>query len=273
VRADSIGTTMQINADPAGQRERTLRRVAALAFLLMVSVALLSAFMRHRGNGLACEPWPACYGQAAPAADTAVALARVAHRIAASAVLVLAILLVTGHWRSRDERLPAVALLLTALALAALGVVTPGSTHWSVTTGNLVGGFVMIGLSARLGTAPSALTRLAAPAWLAAAAMLAQAAMGAALSAGFVMRECRAVIDCGAPAVAHAAGAVLVVASLPPLLVRLWRGGARAEPISVVSLVLLQSLLGWALSDHPGLLVLLHNMIAVLLLAVVTRRA
>lgn len=264
---------MESPADPSAQRARTLRRVAALAFVLMVGVALLSAFMRHRGNGLACEPWPVCYGQAVPAPDTAVALARVAHRIAASAVLVLAILLVMGHARSRGERLPAAALLATALALAALGVVTPGSSHWGVTAGNLFGGFAMIGLSARLATARSPLTRLRAPAWWAAAAMLVQAAVGAALSASFVMRDCRVVVDCGTLAFVHTAGALLVAAALLPLLRRLWCGGARAEAIGIVLLVPMQSLLGWGLIDRPGLLVLLHNSIAAVLLAAVARRA
>src|SRR5690606_34712305 len=93
---------------------------------------------RHRGAG--------------PEAD--VLVARAAHRVVASVTLLLVIAMVLASYTARPalrrEGALALGLLGLALGLAVLGVVTPGSQLPAVTLGNLLGGFAMLALCARL---------------------------------------------------------------------------------------------------------------------------
>lgn len=160
--AHGAGSHLEANAELT-RRLNLVRRMAWLCAALMLATIALSAFMRLSSNGLGCADWPACYGQSAREAaealvsgqiqagaggSTAVAVARVLHRIVASVVLILVITLTLATLATKP-RLPregplSMALLLLALGLAALGVVTAGATLPAVTVGNLMGGFVML---------------------------------------------------------------------------------------------------------------------------------
>lgn len=130
-------------------------RLLPLAFVLAVIVVGASSALRLAANGLGCSPWPACYGQAATAEaanEQAPARAlRIAHRIAASAFAVVAVVLVIAGWRRwpRPLRVAGVALLLVTAVLSVLGVLTPSPLPF-VTLGNVLGGFALLGLLAYL---------------------------------------------------------------------------------------------------------------------------
>lgn len=135
--------------DPAG--DLLLRRLVRLALLLALVVAGASSYLRLAGNGLGCGPWPACYGTPeaaqAAAASAVVQALRVAHRLAATSFLVVAVALVWRGWRrwDRGARGAGVALLAVTVLLAAVGLITPSPWPW-VTWVNLLGGFALVAL-------------------------------------------------------------------------------------------------------------------------------
>lgn len=187
-----------------------IRRLAIGCAVGMVFTIVLSAYMRLSQAGLGCEPWPACYAQAArdAAAGTSlpgsigagVAAARLAHRVVASAVLILVITLVLSTCFTRPRFAPAAAalsstLLMLALGLAVLGVMTPGARLPAVVLGNLLGGFLMLALSVRLAswsTDPQAEADPSISRWaLASAALLiVQVALGALVSSTHAALSC-----------------------------------------------------------------------------------
>jgi hypothetical protein len=110
-----------------------LRGAAWLTFALLVIVTLASAFLRL------AEP--------AGVGGLAIDIARGAHRVSASAALVLAIgIAIVGWERFRPlgaSRTVAAALVALGVALSFLGRFTP-STHPFVALGNPLGGLAMV---------------------------------------------------------------------------------------------------------------------------------
>ena len=144
-------------------RMASLRKVALACAVLVLAITSLSAFLRLSASGLGCEPWPQCYGQSlrdrqqgvvAPATGIVTA-ARIAHRIAAVAALLLIIVMVMNTWSKapvlRREGTMVLGLLFLALFLAILGRWTANAKVPAVVLGNLVGGFrdVRVELQAR----------------------------------------------------------------------------------------------------------------------------
>jgi len=184
-------------------------RLAVAAAALMFVVVVASAFMRHWQAGLACPDWPACYGRVDAQAGTEpplpVRAARLAHRVAASGVLVAIAGLLLVAWtqpprRTREGTLAAIAFALAA-GLAALGVATPGSLLPAVALGNLLGGYAILALLAavaalaRAGDPPATPERPASvPGPLAFAAVLAvalaAALLGGAVGARYALAQC-----------------------------------------------------------------------------------
>jgi cytochrome c oxidase assembly protein subunit 15 len=88
------------------RRLRTVRRLAWACALLVLVITSLSAAIRLTRAGLGCAPWPQCRierAQLAPQALDALesqgaAAARIAHRFAASAALLLVIALLMKTW-------------------------------------------------------------------------------------------------------------------------------------------------------------------------------
>jgi len=303
------------------RRLHLVRRMALVCSALMLATITLSAFMRLSQAGLGCEPWPGCYAQSAreaaagvastAAAGHAVAAARLAHRLVATGVLILAITMVLSTWLSkpalpREGRLAAGVLVL-ALGLAVLGIVTPGARVPAIALGNLLGGFLMLALC----------WRLAAPAqwrppgsgiwaWVAALALVVQIGLGALVSGSHAALSCSGLADCVAAArgagwdlralhpwqiptlaatprvndagalvqLLHRALAPLAGVALLGLGLRAWRRGQRRSALRLGLLtagVVAIGLMSVA-SGLPIAIVLLHNALAALLLAVVVRQ-
>jgi hypothetical protein len=128
----------------AGER-RLARRLVAAAGIAVFAVIVASAFIRH--------------AQATHPAATEVA--RILHRLGATAALLVIVMLpfmlLRGDAARRERRLAQVALVIV-IALAVLGVATPGSTSRLVAIGNMTGGFALLAtlavLLSRLREAP-----------------------------------------------------------------------------------------------------------------------
>lgn len=302
------------------RRLHLVRRMALWCSLLMLATIALSAFMRLTQAGLGCEPWPGCYAQGArdaaqglaagTASGPAVAAARLAHRVVATLVLVLAITMVLSTWLTkpvlaREGRLAAGVLAL-ALALAVLGIVTPGARVPAVTLGNLLGGFLMLALCWRLAdTSEVSGPRRRGWACVVALMLVAQVGLGAMVSGSHAALACDGLVDCADAAAAagwplqalnpwhvpvldtaprvNAAGAVaqIVHRALAPLVLlallafglQLRRQGHRRSVtlLWLLSAAVLAVGLASVASGLPLVIVLLHNALAALLLAVVVR--
>lgn len=297
----------QVIPDPQ-RRLRLLQRLAWACAALMLATISLSAFMRLSQAGLGCADWPACYAQQyANAAGHGVAAARLAHRFVASATLVLVIVMVMTTLATRPvlKRLGALAaaLLGLALALALLGIVTPGARLPAVAMGNLLGGFVMLALCARLAASAAPQGPAAAlGAWAVAGLALlgAQLAGGALVSASHAALACSDLSDCTRAAAAagwdwqalnpwreptagargsalalwlHRIGAAVVLPVLALLGLAAWRRGRRRGGAALLLLAALQGALGLLIvaTGLPLAAVLLHNLVAALLLATLVR--
>ncbi|HET9977013.1 MAG TPA: COX15/CtaA family protein [Burkholderiaceae bacterium] len=283
-------------------RTRLLRRAAWITVALLVAVTLSSAFMRHRSGGLGCSPWPACYGQPMVEAAADVTVARVVHRLAASVVLVLVVVLALASWTAqpplRREARVAGALVVLAGGLAVLGAFTPGSRTPAVAIGNLLGGFVMLALAVRwldtrraLGGAAVAVALL----------LVLQIAAGGWVSGAYAATSCASWTECLAQSGAsgwdrapldpwreawprgdgailqlvHRVGAAVTVVAVLALAALAWRRARRGAAAALVSMVALQAVLGASIAGPgaPLALVMLHNAVAAALLALTVRLA
>jgi cytochrome c oxidase assembly protein subunit 15 len=280
--------------DALDRRTKVFELMALAALLLLVAVTGLSAFLRH---------------QALPVdAQSVVVAARLAHRIAASAALLLVIAMVLHCLRikppPRAGLALSLALLSLALGLALLGLVSGGARVPAVAMGNLLGGYLMLVLAARLvrPTAPGLGTvalGVAALLWL-------QAVSGALLSTTQAGRACSDLAECGAllrgagwdwhalspwhgPLVAgvvpqaegapaqllHRLGSVVAAPPLAWLGVLAIDRGRRREGLAVLALLAAQLALGLVIGSTglPLIPVLLHNLGTALLLALAVRLA
>lgn len=170
----------QLVVEGSRARSRVIARACmALAFVVVIA----SAWLRLRRAGLGCEPWPACLPvDASGVAAVAAPFARLAHRVAASLLLVGALALALQAATSRATRgwrVRAFALAGATIALAAVGAIAGPSALASVALANLLGGYVVLAAAGGLAAPPGA----ALPAWLGAGVAL-QVVLGAATSLG-----------------------------------------------------------------------------------------
>jgi heme A synthase len=248
-------------ADPAGRQAATLRRIAQMVLLLVATVIVSSAWLRHSADPRRCTPAPAC-----AAAGDGVQAARLLHRASAGLVLVAVAVLVLGTAQPRRRGAgTARALLGVTLALAALGLVAAGSRAPAVVLGNLGGGFTLLALAARWPPAPGQRgAPLGWPAWATLALLAAVAATGA------WPRPTAAL------ATLHQALALAAVLAVAALAARAWRT-RRPASVALLLLAALVSALGFGSLGAPDAVsfaaVLAHNLGAALLLAVVSRLA
>jgi cytochrome c oxidase assembly protein subunit 15 len=296
--------------------------MALFAAVLMLATITLSAFMRLSQAGVGCEPWPGCYAQAARdaaqgvatpvVAGHGVAAARLAHRVVASLVLILAIAMVLSTWLTKPalprEGWLAAAVLALAVGLAVLGIVTPGARVPAVTLGNLLGGFLMLALCGRL-AAPVQTHSAPLGAWAVAGAgvVTLQVVLGALVSGSMAALSCNGLSDCMSAAQAggwpwqalnpwqlpvldtsarvnpagaltqwlHRVGALIVLPMLALLGALAWQRGRRRAAGALLLLVALQTVTGLLASSGglPIAGVLLHNLFAALSLALLVRLA
>ena len=300
------------SADP---RLRTFNRLALACLVLLLAVTCLSAYLRHSAAGIGCTPWPACYGQgeraalpgALAVAGQALTVARMAHRVTATLALLLIIAMVVLSLSARPRHLQkgrlSLALLLLALSLSLLGVFTPGSRLPAVAMGNLLGGFVMLALAARLVALPRA-RGLGWPAAAVALLLLAHIAGGALVRASQAGLACGDIRECLAQARAagwdwqqlnpwreagfavgtphaegalaqalHRLGSLIVAPALAGLGWLAIRRGRRAEGVLLLALVASQVALGLVVGSTglPLVPVLLHNLGTAVMLALALR--
>jgi cytochrome c oxidase assembly protein subunit 15 len=295
-------------------RMASLRKLALACAVLVLAITSLSAFLRLSASGLGCEPWPQCYGQSlrdrqqgvVTAPTGIVTAARIAHRIAAVAALLLIIMMVMNTWSKapvlRREGTMVLGLLFLALFLAILGRWTASAKVPAVVLGNLVGGFAMFALSWRLveslSPGPVAATAAASRwAWAGIALLVMQVALGGMVNATYAGLSCPELLRCDtagaswqalnpwqAPAFdpaaptnpsgalvqwLHRIGALVVFAVLMPLGIVAWRRGRRVGA-ALVLLLSVEAVLGVLLVRGALALpaALAHNIVAALLLAV-----
>lgn len=260
-------------------RNRWLRRLALTCVLLMLVVVTSSASLRLAQERPDCGGWPGCRDAAAPALAAAAAAAarrhaaapwmgspgvRIAHRTAASATLLaagaLALLALLPRPRRTTIGARALAMIGLALALAALGIVTPGNRSPWVLLGNQLGGLLLLALawSVWRGLGAAAHDRIRG-ARAVALLWLLQAALGALSGAGFGI----------VPAWTHLllAGPALLAAFA--LGMSGWHRQRRGDALALALAAIAQGLLG--LTSMLGAvmppLVLLHAISAALGLA------
>lgn len=291
----------------------SLRKVALACAVLVLAITSLSAFLRLSASGLGCEPWPQCYGQslrdrqqgvAAPATGLVTA-ARITHRVAAVAALLLIIMMVMNTWSKapvlRREGTLVLGLLFLALFLAILGRWTATAKVPAVVLGNLIAGFAMFALSCRLVESLSrgpAAGRWAPSrwAWAGIALLVIQVGLGGLVNATYAGLSCPELLRCDTTGASwqaldpwqtpafdpsaptnpsgalvqwlHRIGALAVFAVLLPLGIASWRRGRRMGAALVV-LLALEAVLGVMLVRGALALpaALAHNIVAALLLA------
>jgi heme a synthase len=255
------------------QRSRIVQWTALCCLVLVLAVTTLSAFVRLSNAGPGCEPWPQCFHERSlagtrpvPAAfveSDAVLAARNAHRTSASITLLVVIALVALSLGPRPylqrEGRHALALLALVAFLAVLGRWSAGVAGPAVLLGNLLGGFLLFALCWRLALPEPPQP----PSWLqpfialAIALLVMQVALGA----------------LGHPL--HRFGAIAVLVVVVPLGISLWRAGWRPVATVLLGLLAAQSALGIGqyLAGLPLAMLLVHNVIALLLLATLLRVA
>jgi|TARA_B100000315_G_scaffold260920_1_gene327368 cytochrome c oxidase assembly protein subunit 15 len=139
--------------------QRLLLTITGIAAALTFVVILLSAYIRLAEAGLGCSPWPACFAQFSSETQTQAQdllsplrgdyqTLRVLHRVSASIVTLLVLIIASTGFRYRAEvgiGIPAGILIFTAL-LTVLGVNTPTREMPLIAFGNLMGGIILLAL-------------------------------------------------------------------------------------------------------------------------------
>jgi heme a synthase len=244
-----------------------LRKMALACAVLVLAITTLSAFIRLERAAAGCEPWPQCQAAAASSTGAPPALlapARITHRVAAGAAVLLIVLMlvrVNAGAGLREANAAVLALLALALFLAVLGRMGADSHAPGVVVGNVVAGFALVAVAWRLVGALAQARRAVAGGWwmLAAAAVAVQVAAGALASATGAG---------GLAAAVHRAAGVPVVGLLLAAAVSAWRRHQRGAAALLASLGVLQAALGLAATaGRPSMLVLAHNAFGATLLA------
>lgn len=190
------------------RRVRQIRVLAAALFALSLLVVLVSAYIRLKGSGLGCAPWPDCYGAilaggALPHADQA----RILHRAVASLTLLLGFVLL---WRCQrpsplhGPRRLATALLALMILLTLVGVFSASPQRAWAGFINILGGAGLVLLTAAtwqvVGVAQhTAQRRPAALLHVGLGVLLLTLVTGALIGARYAGPACPALPGCGVP--------------------------------------------------------------------------
>ncbi len=191
--------------------------LAKASLVLVVILVTLSSYLRLDHSGIGCEPWPACYGNIGIAAETPgvadtyerlldeaiqpLSWATPAHRLVASVLGILIVVMTMFAILEKRQRLISLGLLALTVFLAWLGIYSEGLHSPAVVMGNLGGGFAMLGLlgwmvlhKAKQKTNSDNLLRL----WvlLAIVTLGLQIFLGGLTSANFAASACQTLPDC-----------------------------------------------------------------------------
>ena len=194
-----------------------------MSLLLVMVLVSLSAYLRLAHSGIGCSDWPECYGRIGdpPAvsqtissenayqrivaeASQPLAWATPLHRLVASVLGLLIVLLVFLSLKSKRDRLLSITLLGLTVFLALLGIKSGGLHSPAVVMGNLSGGFLMLGLLGWMlfkdqGGAVQAQQHKTLPGVLLVTAVLIlalQILLGGLTSASFAATSCQTLPDC-----------------------------------------------------------------------------
>jgi heme A synthase len=242
----------------------TLRRITLSCVPLMFVVVLASAFLRHHGASTALQA----------AWSDELALARQVHRVAATLVLLGAIAMVVLLRRvGGAPRACALALLGTALLLSLVGVAAGASRAAPIVLVNLLGGFAMLALCARLAMRAPHRGLGRAAAW--ALGLIALQAAGGVLASTTASPQCIGLTDCSVAALWHrVSGVVLAFALVVFGLWAGWRMERREGTLLAllgVALLLVGTLAAGVGSASVPALVVVHNALAAVAVAATVR--
>jgi len=200
-----------------------MRATVWMSLLLVMVLVSLSAYLRLAHSGIGCTDWPACYGRIGdpPAvsqtissenayqrivaeASQPLAWATPLHRLVASVLGLLIVLLVVLSLKLKRDRMISLALLGLTVFLALLGIKSGGLHSPAVVMGNLSGGFLMLGLLGWMlfkdsGGNDQAQKRASLPGALVAMTVLVlalQILLGGLTSANFAATSCQTLPDC-----------------------------------------------------------------------------
>lgn len=200
-----------------------MRATVWISLLLVMVLVSLSAYLRLAHSGIGCADWPACYGQIGhpPAvsqtissenayqrivaeASQPLAWATPLHRLVASVLGLLIVLLVVLSLKLKRDRLISLTLLGLTVFLALLGIKSGGLHSPAVVMGNLSGGFLMLGLlgwmlfkdSAGNHQAQQQASLPGALVVMAVLILALQILLGGLTSANFAATSCRTLPDC-----------------------------------------------------------------------------
>jgi len=148
-----------------------LKTLTGITLILVVLLVSLSAYLRLSHSGIGCADWPQCYGRIGAAPETTVtaqeklratgenayrqlveqssrplAWATPLHRLVASLLGLLVLILTLASMRLKRHRLVSLALLALTVWLAVLGIRSGNLHDPAVVMGNLAGGFTMLGM-------------------------------------------------------------------------------------------------------------------------------
>ena len=200
-----------------------MRATVWISLLLVMVLVSLSAYLRLAHSGIGCADWPACYGRIGhpPAvsqtissenayqrivaeASQPLAWATPLHRLVASVLGLLIVLLVVLSLKLKRDRLISLTLLGLTVFLALLGIKSGGLHSPAVVMGNLSGGFLMLGLlgwmlfkdSAGNHQAQQQASLPGALVVMAVLILALQILLGGLTSANFAATSCRTLPDC-----------------------------------------------------------------------------
>jgi cytochrome c oxidase assembly protein subunit 15 len=265
---------------------RLARQLALGGVVLMLLLACVSAYLRLSAAGIGCAPWPACYDHPAMGQQHH-PVARLAHRLLASTlglvVVMIALTSIAARPRRPDVVAPAFAALALTLMLAGLGSVTSSWDKVGISLANLLGGMALaallwwLALRARRDSSHVA----SASGWLAAAVLalvVIQLVLGALLSTTRMASECPSVLLCPPSAseladslhIFHRIIAITLAIATGALAAQLIRRGKRAarSALTLAALVVFQAGVGalMVMLHFPLWLALIHNAAALLVL-------
>jgi cytochrome c oxidase assembly protein subunit 15 len=197
-----------------------MKKLAITALILVIVLVSLSAYLRLDHSGIGCTAWPACYGNiglpesAIPGVDDTyrrlleearqpLSWATPLHRLVASVLGLTILALSLSSLTLRKDRFVAFSLLALTVFLAWLGIRSTSLHSLAVVTGNLTGGFAMLGVlgwyvfrKAKPPGEEKSKSKLHTASTIAIAILAAQILLGGLTSANFAASACQTVPDC-----------------------------------------------------------------------------